>query len=53
MNTSAFISEWFSKIGQTPSITDEVRRNENFVEIIPVFSTFSKKNKKKYKSHFM
>ena len=33
-----------------PSITDGVHRNENFVEIIPVFSTFSnffkKKNKK-------
>ena len=25
-----------------PSITDRVHRNENFVEIIPVFSTFSK-----------
>ena len=33
-----------------PSITDGVHRNENFVEIIPVFSTFSnffKKRKKK------
>ena len=28
---------------QYPSITDGVHRNENFVEIIPVFSTFSKK----------
>ena len=40
-----------------PSITDGVHRNENFMEIIPVFSTFSnffnKKNKKNYKSHFM
>ena len=42
--------------GSTPSITDGVHRNENFVEIIPVFSTFSnflKKKKKNYKSHFM
>ena len=30
-----------------PSITDGVHRNENFVEIIPVFSTFSKKKEKK------
>ena len=37
-----------------PSITDGVHRNENFVEIIPVFSTFSNFFKKKnYKSHFM
>ena len=39
-----------------PSITDGVHRNENVVEIIPVFSTFSnffKKKKKNYKSHFM
>ena len=38
-----------------PSITDGVHRNENFVEIIPVFSTFSNffKKKKNYKSHFM
>ena len=40
-----------------PSITDGVHRNENVVEIIPVFSTFSnffkKKKKKIYKSHFM
>ena len=38
-----------------PSITDGVHRNENFVEIIPVFSTFSNflKKKKIYKSHFM
>ena len=40
-----------------PSITDGVHRNENFVEIIPVFSTFSnffkKKKKYIYKSHFM
>ena len=43
--------------GLNPSITDWVHRNENFVEIIPVFSTFSnffkKKRKKKYESHFM
>ena len=36
-----------------PSITDGVHRNENFVEIMPVFSTFSnffkKKRKKIYK----
>ena len=34
-----------------PSITDGVHRNENFEEIIPVFSTFSnffKQNKKKF-----
>ena len=39
-----------------PSITDGVHRNENFVEIIPVFSTFwnfFKKKKKIDKSHFM
>ena len=29
-------------IGDAPSITDGVHRKENFVEIIPVFSTFSK-----------
>ena len=42
-----------SSIG--PSITDGVHRNENLVEIIPVFSTFSNffKKKKNYKSHFM
>ena len=36
-------------IGALPSITDGVHRKENFVEIIPVFSTFSKifNNKKK------
>jgi hypothetical protein len=28
------------KITTEPSITDGVHRNENFVEIIPVFSTF-------------
>ena len=43
--------------GFYPSITDGVHRNENLVEIIPVFSTFSNffnNNKKKnYKSHFM
>ena len=43
-----------------PSITDGVHRNENFVEIIPVFSTLSnffkkrkKKKKRNYKSHLM
>ena len=39
-----------------PSIRDRVHRNENFVEIIPVFSTFSnffEKKKINYKSHFM
>ena len=30
-----------------PSITDGVHRNENFEEIIPVFSTFSNFKKKK------
>ena len=30
-----------------PSITDGVHRNENFVEIIPVFSNFSNFFKKK------
>ena len=37
------------KLYCTPSITDGVHRNENFEEIIPVFSTFSnffKQNKK-------
>ena len=37
-------------IGSQPSITDGVHRNENFIKIIPVFSTFSnffKKRKKK------
>ena len=33
----------------TPSIRDRVHRNENFVEIIPVFSTFSNFFKKKKK----
>ena len=39
----------------TPSITDGVHRNENFVEIIPVFSIFSNffQKKKIYKCHFM
>ena len=32
-----------------PSITDGVHRNENFVEINPVFSTFSNFKKKKEK----
>ena len=30
-----------------PSITDGVHRNENFMEIIPVFSSFSNFFKKK------
>ena len=42
--------------GMRPSITDGVHRNENFAEIIPVFSTFSnffrKKKKKNDKKHF-
>ena len=33
----------------TPSITDGVHRNENFVEIIPVVSTFSNFFKKEKK----
>ena len=38
-----------------PSIRDRVHRNENFVEIISVFSTFSNffEKKKNYKSHYM
>ena len=44
-------------LGLGLSITDGVHRNENFVEMIPVFSTFSNFFKKKkhiyiYKSHF-
>ena len=31
----------------TPSITDGIHRNENLVDIIPVFSTFSNFFKKK------
>ena len=31
-----------SELCFNPSITDGVHHNENFVEIIPVFSTFSK-----------
>ena len=35
------ILEWASlELGQIPSITDGEHRSENFVEIIPVFSTF-------------
>ena len=34
-----------------PSITDGVHRNENFEEIIPVFSTFSNFFKKKKKNY--
>ena len=37
------------KIGCNPSITDGVHRNENFVEIIQVFSTFSNFFKKEKK----
>ena len=36
-----------SGISSQPSITDGVHRNENFEEIIPVFSTFSNFFKKK------
>ena len=44
-----------SQYGQSPSIRDRVHRNEYFVEIIPVFSTFFTffKKKKNYKRHFM
>ena len=35
----------YRSTGLVPSITDGVHRNENLVEIIPVFSTFSKKKK--------
>ena len=41
------------KLNVNPSITDGVHRNEDFVEIISVFSTFSNKIQKKYESHFM
>ena len=34
-----------------PSITDGVHRNENLVEIIPVFSTFSNLFKRKKKKN--
>ena len=37
------------KYGMNPSKPDGVHRKENFVEIIPVFSTFSKIFKKKKK----
>ena len=51
------ISSILSNSVELPSITDGVHRNENFVAIIPVFSTFSKffkkKKEKNYKSHFM
>ena len=33
---------FYRKFGFNPSITDGVHRKENFVEINPVFSTFSK-----------
>ena len=36
-----------TEIHSHPSITDGVHRNENFVEIIPVFSTLSNFFKKK------
>ena len=35
---------------EDPSITDGVHHNENFVEIIPVFSTFSNFFKKEKKN---
>ena len=38
--------EYSELLGFKPNITDGVHRNDNFVEIIPVFSTFSKKKKK-------
>ena len=38
------------KLGWNPSITDGVHRKENFVEINPVFSTFSNFFKKKKKT---
>ena len=44
IETSQNFSVTINKMAQnspTPSITDGVHRNENFVEIIPVFSTFS------------
>ena len=45
----------FHQFLQHPSITDGAHRKENFVEIIPVFSTFSKIFKKIYiyKSHLL
>ena len=39
----------FIAIAYSPSITDGVHRNENLVEIIPVFSTFSTFFKKRKK----
>ena len=38
-----------ASVYKNPSITDGVHRNENFAEIIPVFSTFSNFFKKKKK----
>ena len=37
----ALLSRVQVELDFSPSITDGVYRNENFVEIIPVFSTFS------------
>ena len=42
---------WWFQYQLRPSITDGVHRNENLVDIIPVFSTFSKifnNNKKNF-----
>ena len=51
MNYELLLMAVFSwaKVASTPSITDGVHRNENLVEIIPVFSTFSNFFKKKKK----
>ena len=43
------LASCIKKIHILPSITDGVHCNENFVEIIPVFSTFSNFFKKKKK----
>ena len=49
LNSNLMIPEFSHnlRIRLAPSITDGVHRNENFVEIIPVFSTFSNFFKKK------
>ena len=39
------LREEIKMMSVNPSITDGVHHNENFVEIIPVFSTFSVKKK--------
>ena len=43
------LREEIKMMSVNPSITDGVHCNENFVEIIPVFSTFSNFFKKKEK----